>query len=335
MPGLAAPSSTHFALVGGTVVGRGLLDVTVRDARIEDVGSASSDVERVDVSGRFLVPAFIDAHVHLSYYPVAEQLLARGVVAAVDLAAPLDAFSVGAQPLTLLASGPMLTAVAGYPTRTWGSEGYGLEVATAADAAAAVDSLVDAGAALIKTPFTTAPSLDDQVVLALVARAHERERKVVGHALGAEDARRAAQAGVDVLGHTPVEPLGADTLAAFANKAVISTLAAFGGSSSAVENLRALREAGAIVLYGTDLGNTRDAGIQLAEIELLQRAGLDGAAILAAGTSVPASYFGLSELGEISPGKRAALLVLDSDPWTNPGTLAAPAQVYVDGRLQE
>ena len=42
--------------------------------------------------------------------------------------------------------------------------------------------------------------------------------------------------------------------------AVVSTLAAFGGSPAAVDNLRRLHAAGATVLYGTDLGNTRDAG---------------------------------------------------------------------------
>jgi imidazolonepropionase-like amidohydrolase len=328
------PISSSFALVGGTVVGQGRADVTIRDGRVAAVGASAGDAELVDVSGRFLVPAFIDAHVHLSYYPVARELVARGVVAAVDLAAPLDAFSLDVQPLTLLASGPMITAVAGYPTRSWGSEGYGLEVANAAEAEAAVDELFRAGAALIKTPFTEEPTLADDVVQALVARAHQHDLKVIAHALSASDARRAAAAGVDVLGHTPVEALDAATLDAFADKAVVSTLAAFGGGAAAVENVRALRQAGATVLYGTDLGNTRDAGIQASELALLELAGLDGAAILEAGTRAPARYFGLPELGEIAPGKRAALLVLAEDPLQTPTTLAHPVQVYVDGKLQ-
>ncbi len=334
-PTTERPSARHFALVGGTVVGVGRVDVTIRDAQVEAVGAAAEGVERVDVSGRFLAPAFIDSHVHLSYYPVGAQLLARGVVAAVDLAAPLDAFSVDVQPLTLLASGPMLTAVSGYPTQSWGSDGYGLEVASAAEAEAAVDALVKDGAALIKTPFTSAPTLADDVVAALVARTHEHGLKVFAHALAASDAQRAAAAGVDVLAHTPVEVLDAATIQAFSGRAVISTLSAFGGSAVTVQNLRDLRAAGARVLYGTDLGNSRDAGIQAAEILLLQQAGLDGAAILASGTSVPAEYLGLQGLGAIAPGKRAALLVLAQDPLENPETLAEPVQVYVDGRAQE
>jgi imidazolonepropionase-like amidohydrolase len=333
-PTAERPSSGHFALVGGTVVGLGAADVTVRDARIESVGPAASGVERVDVSGRYLVPAFIDSHVHLTYYPVAEQLLKRGVVAALDLAAPLDAFSVDVQPLTLLASGPMITAVGGYPTQSWGRDGYGLPVANVAEAQAAVDALMRDGATLIKTPFTSEPTLEDETAAALVAHAHQRGLKVAGHALAAADAQRAAAAGVDILAHTPVEPLSPATLAAFSNKAVISTLAAFGGSPATIANLRALREAGAVVLYGTDLGNSRDAGIQLSELTLLSEAGLDGAAILAAGTSAPAAYLGLGDLGAIAAGKRAALLVLSRDPLQDPTVLTDPLQVYVDGKPQ-
>ena len=48
--------------------------------------------------------------------------------------------------------------------------------------------------------------------------------------------------------------------------------------------------AGATVLYGTDFGNTSHLGVDPAEIAALQAAGLDGAAILAAGTSAPAGY---------------------------------------------
>jgi imidazolonepropionase-like amidohydrolase len=288
----------------------------------------------VDVTGRFLAPSFIDAHVHLTYYPVAEQLLQNGVIAAVDLAAPLDAFSADVQPLTLLASGPMITAIDGYPTQSWGSDGYGLPVASVTEAESAVDALARDGAALIKTPFTGEPTLDDETVAAVVARAHVRRLKVFAHALGAADAERAGAAGVDVLAHTPVEPLSAETLAAFSSRVVISTLGAFGGSSTAVGNLRALREAGATVLYGTDLGNSRDAGIQRAELELLVQAGLDGAAILEAGTAAPAAYLGLEELGAIAPGKRAALLVLARDPLEDPTALAEPLQVYVDGKPQ-
>ena len=331
--GSPTPGATHFALVGGTVVGIGSADVTILGAEIEAVGTAEPGIERVDVNGRFLVPAFIDSHVHLAYYSVAAELVSRGVIAAVDLAAPIETLGVPSAPLTLLPSGPMLTAVGGYPVTSWGAGGYGLEIATPEQAEAAVDRLFEAGAAVIKMPFTGEPTLDDATAKAVADRAHAHGLKVFAHALGAADAARAATAGVDVFAHTPTETLDAPTVAAFASRAVVSTLATFGGAQS-LANFGALRAAGATVLYGTDLGNSRDAGIQLAEIEQLLQAGLDGAAILEAGTRAPARYFGLGELGEIAVGKRACLLVLEQDPLADPRTLARPLIVYVDGQRQ-
>ena len=112
---------------------------------------------------------------------------------------------------------------------------------------------------------------------------------------------------------------------------MITTLAAFGGGSATVANLAALRARGTIVLYGTDFGNRRTAGIDAAELALMSAAGMDGAAILAAGTQVPAEYWGFSELGRIAPGKAADLLVLDADPLVDPLTLARPLAVVYRG----
>ena len=42
--------------------------------------------------------------------------------------------------------------------------------------------------------------------------------------------------------------------------------------------------------------------------------GLDGAAILEAGTRAPAAWFGLTDLGSLQTGSQASLLVLDADP---------------------
>ena len=160
---------------------------------------------------------------------------------------------------------------------------------------------------------------------------------MAAHALQDDAAKRAAMAGVDVLAHTPVEALTADTLAAWTRadgRAVISTLAAFGGAPTSVDNLRRLRERGATVLYGTDLGNTRVAGISAEEIALLTSAGLDGAAVLESGTRAPARCWGLDDLGEIATGKAGCILVLDRDPLANPSVLATPSQVWINGARQ-
>jgi imidazolonepropionase-like amidohydrolase len=62
-------------------------------------------------------------------------------------------------------------------------------------------------------------------------------------------------------------------------------------------------------------------------------AGFDGAAIVTAGTSTPADFLGLSDLGSLEVGKRASFLVLAGDPSFEAHTLSEPLAVHVDGAL--
>lgn len=322
----------HFVLVGGQVVGLGLADVTVKGAVIMAVGEADEEVPVIDVSGRYLVPAFIDSHVHLEYWPVASELADGGVAAAVDLAAPDRIFSIDFAPLRVMAAGPMVTAPGGYPTMSWGSDGYGRVVADTEQAVAAVDSLIDAGAKVIKIPVTDGPSLSEQSMAAATARAHDRGVKVAAHALEDTSAMLAAEADMDVLAHTPVVRLESGTVSAWGSRAVVSSLVAFGDGETARSNLLALSQAGTVVLYGTDLGNRRHAGIDAQELGAMEAAGLSPAQILAAGTRAPADYWGFSDLGRIEVGARASILVLAADPLNEITELASPQMVFIEGQ---
>lgn len=330
-------SSSVFILSGGTVVGLGPADVLVSNGVITAVGdpaevSAHADgAPVVDVAGQWLAPAFIDSHVHLAYLPQGPAMAAGGVAGAVDLAAPIEFLAEDHHPLQVRSAGPMVTAVNGYPTLSWGRDGYGLECADATAAAAAVDTLAAAGAGVIKLPVTGDPVLDSSALSAAASRAHTLGLKVTSHALSDDQAATAASIGADALAHTPTEALSATTISAWASRAVISTLGAFGGTTTTLANLTALRAAGATVLYGTDFGNTQVAGIDPEEISLLQSAGLDGQAILDAGTRIPAAYWGFDTLGAIAPDYAASLLVLDRDPLVDPSVLAAPSRVFITG----
>ncbi|MCA9710418.1 MAG: hypothetical protein KDK70_31550, partial [Myxococcales bacterium] len=154
-----------LAIVGGQQAGGGRLDLELAEGLIRDAGVFDDDhpalecAEIVDARGRWLAPAFIDSHVHLAYLPVAESLAARGVAAAVDLASPLEFLDERPARPQVIASGPMITAVGGYPTQSWGAGGYGLECATARDAIAAVDEVHAHGAGVVKIPFDHRPAL--------------------------------------------------------------------------------------------------------------------------------------------------------------------------------
>ena len=322
-------------LIGGFVAGVGPQTLVLSGGMISEVlspdDSPPTGVKIIDVEGSWLAPAFIDSHVHIVYLPVAETLVAGGVAGVVDHAAPLSFFQETFGDLRVLGSGPMITATGGYPTQSWGANGYGIECAGTEEAIAAVDSLHDQGAAFIKVPFAGGPQLTADTVTAVISRAHELSMKVSVHALSEQSASLAAVAGADILAHTPTESLTGPTLDLWGQRAVVSTLSAFGGSGEAVNNLEALHQRGATVLYGTDLGNTSTAAIQSAELALLMSAGLTGAEILVAGTSAPAAWWGFEDLGALSQGKAANILVLSADPLVDPMTLSEPAQVLVNG----
>lgn len=312
-------------LTGGTLVGAGRADLAFVGGRIAASGTGAG----VDVTGRWIAPAFIDSHVHLAYLPEPETLADGGIAGAVDLAAPESFLTAAHAPLRIVAAGPMITAPGGYPVQSWGRNGYGLECADQAAAVAGVDHLVDLGAGVIKVPINGEPMLEPETIAAVAAAAHARGVKVASHAMSQDAVTLALSAGVDVLAHTPTSAL--QDVSGWRGHAVISTLSAFGGSSTAIANLRALRASGATVLYGTDFGNSHPAGIDPDELLLLQEAGLDGAAILAAGTSAPAAFWGFDDLGDLSVGKAASVLVLDADPLLDPSTLGRPVQVWIDG----
>lgn len=336
-----------FAVRGGQIVGHGERNLIVRDGRIEEITAAAPDpsLPSVEATGRFIAPAFIDSHVHLAYAFSGPELARGGIAAAVDLAAPKAFLSSNLAPLHVLLAGPMVTAVTGYPTKSWGSNGYGLEIRGAKAARDAVDQLHAAGARVIKMPVGDAtgdgalsmaknPSrLTDEEMKAVVEQAHSYGMRVAAHALNDVDVRRAALAGVDVLAHTPTERLSDETIAAWSGRAVISTLSAFTDLTEPAENVRRLREAGATVLYGTDMGYTTYPGIHPRELELLGTAGLDARAIMAAGTTVPAAFWDIDPgLVTLAVGSPANFLILAADPELEPLTLSRPVAVYIDGK---
>ena len=292
------------------------------------------------LDGLHVVPAFVDTHVHLAYAPREAEMLDGGVAAVVDLAAPIPflithATAPGAakrRALHILAAGPMLTAPGGYPTQSWGRDGFGLEVATPTAARAAVRDLFARGAALLKLPLDDdGARLDDATLRAIVDEARRAGRPVYAHALSRVGVRRAAALGVDGLAHTPVEPLEDADLAAWRGRVVVSTLVAFGARASAIDNLRRLVAAGAEVHYGTDFGNSTVAGIDGRELDALLAAGLSGEAILDAATRVPAARWGLTRYGALTPGAAASFVATRARPTTQPSACADAAWVVIDG----
>jgi imidazolonepropionase-like amidohydrolase len=318
------------------IAGAKLADPTPREGALRIEGAritgkaiaAPRGAKLVDAHGLTIVPAFLDAHVHLAVAGepalVSRELARRGVAAVLDLGAPERVLPLNHRPLRVRFSGPLLTAPGGYPTRSWGTNGEGLELATPDEARAAVRRLAAAGARFVKLALDARfPTLAPEVARAAADEAHGLGLLVAAHALEVDSVREALAAGADVLAHTPRDPLPEDLLARIKGKWVVSTLHAFGVLP---ERLRTLRSAGARVAYGTDLGNEDTApGIDARELALLEDAGVDA---LSAATSGAAALLMLPDLGRLAVGSSASVLGVRS---LSPEHLARPEWVMIDG----
>jgi len=166
-----------------------------------------------------------------------------------------------------------------------------------------------------------------------VLEAHRHHMPVFAHPQNLDGVEVAVDSGVDVLAHTvpqspPWTPEFVSRLKS-ANLALIPTLTLFDFEArkekghdqereawitKMVAELRAYSEAGADILFGTDIGYTDHFDTSL-EFTLMSQAGMNYQRILASLTTNPARRFGYSDHnGRIANGMEADLVVLRADP---------------------
>ena len=284
----------------------------------------------LDVSHMTLMPAFIDAHVHIGFYEPRD-VLAGGVTTVRDLAWPPERIfplaeaskAPGFDGPEILTAGPMLTAPGGYPTRAgWAPPGTGREVASATEAAQVVGELVGAGVDVIKVALNEAagPTLPTDVLEAIVEHAHGLGLKVTGHVTGLAQLDKALDAGLDELAHmlkgTDRIPDGTLGQMVAAHMAVVPTLAPLTGLELEVglANLTRFLQAGGKVIYGTDLGDPGpQPGIDPLETGRMGTAGMTALEIVASATAHSARWLGLTDRGTIEEGMRADIIGIPGD----------------------
>jgi hypothetical protein len=244
-----------------------------------------------------IMPGMIDRHVHLGLVDAAA-LAATAVVEVHDLGwVPRTALGWKSDPPTggvVKIAGPFLTAVGGYPAgRAWAPSDSVRELTGPADGVRAVDEGAAHGHDLIKVVLHSgSPLLDDTTLAAVVRTAHRHQLPVGVHAEGEGQARRAFEAGADILVHAPwTESLSDDLLRAMAGSMRwISTFAIHGDADRdrAVDNARRFVRFGGRLDYGTDMGNSPiPVGPRPEEITALGETGLGGDALLASMTGPP------------------------------------------------
>lgn len=293
---------TTYARVTRAWTGDGWVDdavVALDEERIAVVSTGPGEpIGRVDAT---LLPPLTDAHVHIGLSDFATRG-AGALARLLDLGWDPPALS------TVVASAPapapevrwagtFLTAPGGYPsTRAWAPAGSVTTIATPEQAVAAVDAQRGLGAAVIKVTLNAdaGPVLPDDLLRAVVDRAHEHGLTVVAHVEGAGQPQRALEAGVDWFAHAPwTHRLTDAELDAMAGRVGwIGTLDIHGRGdygddyARALDNVRRFVARGGTVAYGTDLGNALStADLNPREVAALRSAGVDGERLLAAVTA--------------------------------------------------
>lgn len=196
---------------------------------------------------------------------------------------------------------------------------------------------------------------------AVTDAAHRAGLAVIAHTITARETAMALDLGVDGLAHVWSDLCPGDRASRrLAERVrndgvfVVSTLAYFeattaqrakpvhgcapaGSAPNAMDAARALHEAGAQLLAGTDATpfDPAHGSSMHRELGLLTEAGMSNIDALAASTSGPAHHFGLTDRGRIAPGLRADLVLVEGDPTQDISATARITDVWRRGVRQK
>ncbi|WP_406637261.1 amidohydrolase family protein [Amycolatopsis sp. WGS_07] len=333
--------------------GRGLTEprTVVIDGPVLGIDPAGAT--EIDAAGATLLPGFIDAHVHLTEPEQLADLAAWGVTTGLDMACwpasrVAELRSVG--PADFRSAGPPAIGPGGMHTRIPGMPASSI-VTTAEAAVRFVEARVAEGVDYVKgvaeAPGDGGPPAE--ALQALVDAARERGLDTVLHAATPGAYHLAVATGARFVTHVPViGRIAAEDVAAMktAGQTAVPTLTMMegalpyfaGAAGDYVANVAALHAAGVEILAGTDASAESGAPVVLPhgsslhhEFELLAEAGLTSVEILRAATIAPARAFGLTDRGEIRPGLRADLVLVEGDPVTDLSATRAIRTVWCAG----
>lgn len=170
--------------------------------------------------------------------------------------------------------------------------------------------------------------------------AHERGLRVTVHTTQQDAAREAVAAGADGLEHgVTVEPITDDSLIESMRRWGVSytpTLWAHDATHPDMRgNVEKVAAAGVDIVLGSD--SFTGAGLfgenSVIEAELMVAAGMTPVQVLTAGTSTAARHCARPDLGTVTSGASADLLVLTADPTTDIGNIRRLALTILGGKI--
>ncbi|MFH1313522.1 MAG: amidohydrolase family protein [Candidatus Eisenbacteria bacterium] len=335
--------------------------IIIQDGYIESVGTPvtieiPAGASSIDLEGAYILPGFMNTHVHSGYDENnLKQWAKSGVTTVRDLGnftdTPGEAFSRRSALLRdnensrLVAAGPMVTTVGGYGN---------YEVTSPVDARAKVNGLIDSGADLIKIAIEDNlqgrnwPMLSLEEITAIVQTAHARDRQVSAHVSRSSHLDMAVKSGVADVAHMVVDVLPDSLISAMIEKDIywVPTLELWKGVSEyhdldwddiAKDNLGRFARAGGKVALGTDFDGyiiPFELGMPILEMQLMLAVGMTPMEIIVAGTRHAAHVCDMdSELGTIEPGKIADLIAVDGNPLDDLESLLSIELVIHNGEI--
>ena len=344
--------------------------VLIEGDKIKQVGTLSElsgfCANQINLGNATILPGFIERHGHITFQNVDKSIvLEHGITSVQDVGGPLMPMEGGQGTLRLLSAGPIIQAVDGYPLNIFGGDGgydkIGITVSSAAEAEAVVDDLVNGGATAIvislelggepgrhwmthgnPIPDSPWPMLSEEIVQAIVTKAHLLDRRVLAFVGEETGVARALNAKVDELVHMPCGALTEALLQRVAdeNVTVVTTMDTHSSCEQMHANAFSLGMKGAKIVYGSEIAHGDVPwGINGEELHIMLHT-LSGSAIdfedvvnvLKAATSKAGEDLGVPGLGTLTPGAPADVIAVRGNPFEKFKILEYPDLVISGGR---
>jgi len=335
--------------------------IVIESGHIKYIGHDSKltipeNARLVDLSGKTIMPGFINAHVHYGYDASNLKEWAKsGVTTVRDLSnlhiSNHESFSLRDELINdnenarLVTAGPMITAIGGYGN---------YYVSSPEDARQKTLDIINSGADIIKIAIEdnlqgrrwNMLSMDE--IRIIVQTAIENNIPVSAHISQAKQLEIAIASGVNDVAHMIIDELSDDHITKMIDKNIfwVPTLELWNGVSEihtlnwdivAIRNLRRFVNSGGKVALGTDYNgyiNEFDLGMPVKEIKFMQEAGMTNMDIIMAGTRNASIVCNLeNEIGTIEEGKIADILVLNDNPIENINALTNVFMIIHNGAI--
>ncbi len=335
-------------------------DVAVENGFIAKVGQALQvqGLDEINGSGKFLMPALSNAHVHAWAPASLMQAAKAGVLNVFDMAGfelyqnSMTALRDSTQYAAFYRAGSPATAPEGHGTQ------FGFPVPTLKkpdEVGKFITDRIAAGVDYIKIivePWRA--TLDQETIIALIETAHENEMMAVSHISQVEDANFVIENNIDGLVHIwwdkKMDEAMMAKLTADKDFFVIPTLLTsvlaiemikknspdlkFLSKEELQSEAKRLYDAGVPLLAGTDPPNANiNYGTDLyREMQLLAEAGIPNLDVLKSATSNIADNFDLQHKGYLKEGFVADMILIDGNPMEDMQDIGKMANVWKKGK---